>query len=236
MAEPIRITLKEAGAPDFTLQPYQARHPNLGADFELKTALINLLPKFYDRDASRSPPHSLVITRHARERYPHPYKACFVPLSNRCGTLQLVLISYFCQSMKPQDKTLLDAASNGSLTKYKMVTKAWQLITDLAESTRNASQRTKHPKVGEIIPTKDGGITTIKKAETTVEIKGEITITINKTGINRIPHTEHLTKDKAKHLNQTNHKPLKSPTPPPLPTKMKHSELFFNEKSPSKLN
>ena len=34
---------------------------------------------------SRSPPHSLVKMRHARERYPHPYKACFVPLSNRCG-------------------------------------------------------------------------------------------------------------------------------------------------------
>ena len=40
---------------------------------------------FDDRDASRSPPHSLVKTRHVRERYPHPYKACFVPLSNRCG-------------------------------------------------------------------------------------------------------------------------------------------------------
>ena len=47
MAEPRRITLQEAGAPDFTLQPYQARHPNLAADFELKTALINLLPKFH---------------------------------------------------------------------------------------------------------------------------------------------------------------------------------------------
>ncbi|XP_057755772.1 uncharacterized protein LOC130974953 [Arachis stenosperma] len=59
----------------------------------------------------------------------------------------LVLISYFFQGMKPQNKTLLDATSNGSLTKYKTVTKAWQLITDLAESTRNTSQRTKHPKV-----------------------------------------------------------------------------------------
>ncbi|QHO15376.1 uncharacterized protein DS421_10g294390 [Arachis hypogaea] len=37
---------------------------------------------------SRSTLHSLIKTRHARERYPHPYKACFAPLSNRCGTLQ----------------------------------------------------------------------------------------------------------------------------------------------------
>ncbi|XP_057756157.1 uncharacterized protein LOC130975366 [Arachis stenosperma] len=48
--------------------------------------------------------------------------------------------------MKPQEKTLLDVASNGSLTKYKTVTEAWQLITDLVESTRNARQRTNHPK------------------------------------------------------------------------------------------
>ena len=47
MAAPRRITLQEAGAPDFTLQTYQVRHPNLAADFELKTALINLLPKFH---------------------------------------------------------------------------------------------------------------------------------------------------------------------------------------------
>ena len=47
MAEPRRITLQEAGAPDFTLQPYQARHPNLAADFELKTVLINLMPMFH---------------------------------------------------------------------------------------------------------------------------------------------------------------------------------------------
>ncbi|KAL4330679.1 hypothetical protein AHAS_Ahas13G0424200 [Arachis hypogaea] len=44
---------------------------------------------FDDRDDSRNPPHSLVKTRHVRERYPHPYKACFVPLPNRCGTLHL---------------------------------------------------------------------------------------------------------------------------------------------------
>ncbi|XP_057760529.1 uncharacterized protein LOC130980901 [Arachis stenosperma] len=53
---------------------------------------------------------------------------------------QLVLISYFTKGMKPQDKTTLDAMSNDSLKKYKMTTEAWQLITDLAESTRNASK------------------------------------------------------------------------------------------------
>ncbi|MED6214540.1 hypothetical protein PIB30_103926 [Stylosanthes scabra] len=35
-----------------------------------------------DKDDSRSPPHSLVKTRHARKRYLHPYKACFVLLPN----------------------------------------------------------------------------------------------------------------------------------------------------------
>ncbi|MED6108062.1 hypothetical protein PIB30_020009 [Stylosanthes scabra] len=31
--------------------------------------------------------HKPIKTRHAREKYLHPYKACFVPISNRCGTL-----------------------------------------------------------------------------------------------------------------------------------------------------
>ncbi|KAL4315797.1 hypothetical protein AHAS_Ahas15G0221000 [Arachis hypogaea] len=57
MAEPERITLQEAGAPDFTLQPYQARHPNLAPDFELKTALINLIPKFHDLPAQEPIKH-----------------------------------------------------------------------------------------------------------------------------------------------------------------------------------
>ncbi|KAL4275786.1 hypothetical protein AHAS_Ahas20G0142000 [Arachis hypogaea] len=48
MAAPRRVTLKEAGAPDFVLQPLQVCHPELNANFELKTALINLLPKFHE--------------------------------------------------------------------------------------------------------------------------------------------------------------------------------------------
>ncbi|MED6167751.1 hypothetical protein PIB30_005718 [Stylosanthes scabra] len=47
---------------------------------------------FDDRDDSRSLPHSLVKMRYARERYPDPYKACFVLLSNRCGTSQKLLL------------------------------------------------------------------------------------------------------------------------------------------------
>ncbi|KAL4394102.1 hypothetical protein AHAS_Ahas02G0118400 [Arachis hypogaea] len=57
MAAPRRITLQEAGAPDFTLPPFQARHPNLGADIELKTALINLLPKFHGLPAQEPLKH-----------------------------------------------------------------------------------------------------------------------------------------------------------------------------------
>ncbi|KAL4394100.1 hypothetical protein AHAS_Ahas02G0118200 [Arachis hypogaea] len=47
MAAPRRVTLKEAGAPDYVLQPLHVLHPNLNANFELKTALINLLPRFH---------------------------------------------------------------------------------------------------------------------------------------------------------------------------------------------
>ncbi|KAL4329121.1 hypothetical protein AHAS_Ahas13G0268400 [Arachis hypogaea] len=57
MAGPRRITLQEAGAPDFTLQPYQAHHPNLATNFELKTALINLLPKFHGLPAQEPIKH-----------------------------------------------------------------------------------------------------------------------------------------------------------------------------------
>ncbi|KAL4329323.1 hypothetical protein AHAS_Ahas13G0288600 [Arachis hypogaea] len=43
---PRRITLREAGAPDINLQPIQIRYPDLDPNFELKTATINLLPKY----------------------------------------------------------------------------------------------------------------------------------------------------------------------------------------------
>ncbi|XP_020992488.1 uncharacterized protein LOC110278583 [Arachis duranensis] len=60
---------------------------------------------------------------------------------------KLVLISYFTQGMKPQDKTTLDGASNGSLKKYKTTEEAWQLIADLVESARNHKHnRNNHPK------------------------------------------------------------------------------------------
>nr|XP_029146917.1 GATA zinc finger domain-containing protein 14-like [Arachis hypogaea] len=48
--------------------------------------------------------------------------------------------------MKSQDKILLDASSNGSLTKYRTAEKVWQLITDLPESTQHARQRNNHPR------------------------------------------------------------------------------------------
>ncbi|XP_015950375.1 uncharacterized protein LOC107475258 [Arachis duranensis] len=47
MDAPRRVTIKEAGAPDYVLQPLHVTHLNLNANFELKTALINLLPKFH---------------------------------------------------------------------------------------------------------------------------------------------------------------------------------------------
>ncbi|XP_057740075.1 uncharacterized protein LOC130957222 [Arachis stenosperma] len=79
--------------------------------------------------------------------------------------------------MKPQDKTILDDASNGSLTKYKTATEAWQVITDLAESTQNARHRNNHPKaiVEAVVLTKVG--TTIKVGKTTPTRDREITPT-----------------------------------------------------------
>ncbi|KAL4287542.1 hypothetical protein AHAS_Ahas19G0196600 [Arachis hypogaea] len=47
MAEPRRITLHEQGALDIILQPLQARYPNLDPNFELKSSLINLHPKYH---------------------------------------------------------------------------------------------------------------------------------------------------------------------------------------------
>jgi len=54
---------------------------------------------------------------------------------------KIVLLSYVTQGMRPQDKTTLESASNGSMKKYKTTDEAWQLISDLAESTRNYRQK-----------------------------------------------------------------------------------------------
>ncbi|KAL4275968.1 hypothetical protein AHAS_Ahas20G0160200 [Arachis hypogaea] len=59
---------------------------------------------------------------------------------------RLVLISYFTQGMNPQDRTTLDGASNGSMKKYKIADEAWQLINNLAESTKNHRPRRSHSK------------------------------------------------------------------------------------------
>ncbi|XP_057740029.1 uncharacterized protein LOC130957175 [Arachis stenosperma] len=73
---------------------------------------------------------------------------------------ELVLISYFCQGMQHQDKLLLDAASGGSLTKNKTTTEAWEVISDLADSTQHSRARTPHPKaLSEVSPSRDAILT-----------------------------------------------------------------------------
>ncbi|KAL4394654.1 hypothetical protein AHAS_Ahas02G0173600 [Arachis hypogaea] len=57
MAASRRVTLKEAGAPNFVLQPFHVLHSNLNTNFELKTVLINLLPKFYGFSAQNPIKH-----------------------------------------------------------------------------------------------------------------------------------------------------------------------------------
>ncbi|MED6206073.1 dihydrolipoamide dehydrogenase precursor [Stylosanthes scabra] len=76
-------------------------HCNSPAACEILSALIGrddgqrppILTQPHDfvsdnRDDDLSPPHSLVKMRLTRKRYPHPYKAYFVLLPNRCGTSQ----------------------------------------------------------------------------------------------------------------------------------------------------
>ena len=46
MANPDR-TLKELAAPDVAYQPLCIQYPDLDVDFELKSGLIHLLPKFH---------------------------------------------------------------------------------------------------------------------------------------------------------------------------------------------
>ena len=57
MAAPRRVTIQEAGAPDFTMQPFQAHHPAVATDFEIKTALLNLMPKFHGLPAQEPIKH-----------------------------------------------------------------------------------------------------------------------------------------------------------------------------------
>ena len=54
---------------------------------------------------------------------------------------KIVLLGYFTQGLRPQDRTTLEGACNGSMKKHKTTDEAWQLIRDLADSTRNHRQR-----------------------------------------------------------------------------------------------
>ncbi|XP_057734233.1 uncharacterized protein LOC130949570 [Arachis stenosperma] len=52
-----RATIQEEGAPDFTMQPFQAHHPSVATDFEIKTTLLNLMPKFHGLPAQEPIKH-----------------------------------------------------------------------------------------------------------------------------------------------------------------------------------
>ncbi|XP_057744910.1 uncharacterized protein LOC130962759 [Arachis stenosperma] len=157
MAEPRRITLQEAGAPDFTMQPYQARHPNLAADFELKTALINLLPKFHGLPTQEPIKHLRNFQTACSTTRQHGVDEVTIWLYAFPFSLEEKAREWFYtqpeavvtnwKGIPGQVLSSSDAASNGSLTNYKTATEAWQLTTDLAESTRNTRQRNNHPKV-----------------------------------------------------------------------------------------
>ena len=211
MAAARRVTIQEAGAPDFTMQPFQAHHLAVATDFEIKAALLNLMPKFHGLPAQEPIKHlrdfqaacstvrrdgadetSILLKAFpfipegkAREWYYtqpaatvsdwdtlrreflekffpaevadklrkdmsmivqdesetlYEYLERFNNLLEACPHHmidKIVLLGYVTQGMGPQDKTTLESASNGSMKKYKTTDEAWQLISDLAESTRN---------------------------------------------------------------------------------------------------
>ncbi|KAL4337288.1 hypothetical protein AHAS_Ahas12G0095200 [Arachis hypogaea] len=170
MAAPQKVTLMEVGAPDITLQPLQVRYPDLDANFELKIELINFLPKHHRLPGENPVKHlkdfqvvcsttrrhgsdeidtdrlrkviSCIMQRDGEILY--EYWECFKKLlesyPHHCIE-DLVLISYFCQGLVSQDKLLIDASSGGSLTKHKTTEEAWEVITDLADSTQYLSAR-----------------------------------------------------------------------------------------------
>ncbi|KAL4315589.1 hypothetical protein AHAS_Ahas15G0200200 [Arachis hypogaea] len=62
--------------------------------------------------------------------------------------------------MHHQDKLLLDAASGGSLTKNKTAAKAWEVISDLADSTQHSRARSLQLKaLNEVSPSGDAILT-----------------------------------------------------------------------------
>ncbi|KAL4357237.1 hypothetical protein AHAS_Ahas09G0166600 [Arachis hypogaea] len=62
--------------------------------------------------------------------------------------------------MHHQDKLLLDAASGGPLTKNKTATEAWEVISDLVDSTQHSKARSPQPKaLSEVSPSRDAILT-----------------------------------------------------------------------------
>ncbi|KAL4394113.1 hypothetical protein AHAS_Ahas02G0119500 [Arachis hypogaea] len=62
--------------------------------------------------------------------------------------------------MHHEDKLLLDAASGGSLTKNKTAAEAWEVISNLADSTQHSRARSSQPKaVNGVSPSGDAILT-----------------------------------------------------------------------------
>ena len=86
-------TLKELAAPDVTYQPLCIQYPNLDADFELRSGLIHLLPKYHG--LAGEDPH-----KHLKEFH----VACYHEATRDCGgTHQAKSLSLFlarcCQGL-----------------------------------------------------------------------------------------------------------------------------------------
>ncbi|KAL4390905.1 hypothetical protein AHAS_Ahas03G0191800 [Arachis hypogaea] len=137
MAAPRRVTIQEAGAPDYTLQPYKAHHPAVAVVFEIKTALLNLMPKFHGLPAQEPIKHlrdfqiaCSIVKRDGTDETSIPLKAFPFSLEGKArewyytqpgaavsnwDTLRIEFLEKFfpAEGMKSQDKTTLEGASNG---------------------------------------------------------------------------------------------------------------------------
>ncbi|XP_057746922.1 uncharacterized protein LOC130966170 [Arachis stenosperma] len=172
MAAPRRVTIQEAGAPHFTLQPrdgadetsillkafpfsleekarewYYAQPRATVANWD--TLRREFLEKFFPAEVTDRLRKEISMIVQGESETLHEYWECFNNLLEACPhhmIEKLVLLGYFIHGMKPQDKTTLEGVRNESMKKYKTTDEAWQLISDLTESTRNHRQKQSNSK------------------------------------------------------------------------------------------
>ncbi|KAL4391074.1 hypothetical protein AHAS_Ahas03G0208700 [Arachis hypogaea] len=147
---PRRITLREVGAPDINLQSLQIRYLALDPNFDFKTGMVNLLPKYNGLPGEDSLNHLMgfqvacpTARRHSADEAAVLVFAFSFSSEGKAKewfyTQPEDLISNWdLLRMNHQDTPLLDASSGGSLTNNNTAEEAWEIIADLADSTQHS--------------------------------------------------------------------------------------------------